>query len=123
MPEKTKLKILEGLKQFEEGENYLKNNFSLPSLASKLNTNTKYLSIILNEYYNKDFNNYLNELRINYIIRKLKNNAQYRQYKLSYLAEKSGFSSHSKFSAVFKSITGFPPSDFIKFLESEGETI
>lgn len=123
MPEKTKLKILEGLKQFEEGENYLKNNFSLPSLASKLNTNTKYLSIILNEYYNKDFNNYLNELRINYIIRKLKNNAQYRQYKLSYLAEKSGFSSHSKFSAVFKSITGLPPSDFIKFLESEGETI
>ena len=40
-------------------------------------------------------------------------------YKISYLAENCGFSSHSSFATVFKSITGISPVKFIELLNQE----
>ena len=115
----TEIKILEGLKEFEQSNGFLQNSFSLANLASVLGTNTKYLTFILNKYYQKDFSTYINELRIDYIIQKIETNKEYRSYKFSYLAEECGFSSHSKFSSIFKSVTGFSPSTFIEYLEKQ----
>lgn len=84
-----------------------------------LNTNTKYLSHILNVHKNKDFNTYINNLRIQYIIHKLETDKNYKKYKISYLADSSGFSSHSKFTNVFKSVTGFTPSLFLEYIEKD----
>ena len=92
---------------------------SLALLASQFETNTKYLSEIINTYKNKNFNSYINELRINYITDRLKNNKTYLQYKISYLAEESGFSSHSSFATVFKAVTGIPPTVFIELLRDQ----
>lgn len=110
-------KLLNDLVEFEKSEKYTDKNISLPVLAGILNTNTKYLSYVLNTHKNKDFNTYINELRIKYIIGKIEKNKEFKNYKISYLAEETGFSSHSKFSAVFKSITGFSPSTFLEYLE------
>jgi AraC-like DNA-binding protein len=76
---------------------------------------------VINSSYQRDFNTYINELRINYIIDKLKTDSNYRLYKLSFLAEESGFSSHSKFSAVFKAVTRLTPTKFIYYLEQDVE--
>lgn len=38
---------------------------------------------------------------------------------LSALAEKAGFSSHGKFTTIFKGIRGLSPSVFIQHLENE----
>jgi AraC-like DNA-binding protein len=89
---------------------------SLALLASQLDTNTKYLSEVINKYKGKNFNVYINELRINYIVSKLKTNPMYLNYKVSYLADECGFSSHSSFSTVFKNCTGIKPNVFIQFL-------
>jgi AraC-like DNA-binding protein len=91
---------------------------SLALLAAHFDTNTKYLSEVINTHKGKNFNSYINELRINYIIDKLKSNRTYLQYKISYLAEESGFSSHSSFATVFKSVTGISPTVFIDLLKS-----
>jgi AraC-like DNA-binding protein len=115
----TEIRIIEGLKEFEQSNGFLQNSFSLANLASVLGTNTKYLTFILNKYYQKDFSTYINELRIDYIIQKIETNKEYRSYKFSYLAEECGFSSHSKFSSIFKSVTGFSPSTFIEYLEKQ----
>ena len=40
-------------------------------------------------------------------------------YKISYLAENCGFSSHSSFATVFKSITEISPVTFIELLRNE----
>lgn len=40
-------------------------------------------------------------------------------YKLSYLAEMSGFTSHSKFTMAFKNAMGITPSQFIEELKKE----
>lgn len=110
-------KILKNLENFEKGEDYLDKNISASFLATKLDTTTKYLSIILKKHRNKDFNNYIGGLRIQYIVQKMVNLPEYKNYKISYLAEECGFSTHSKFTAVFKKNMGITPSVFLENLE------
>lgn len=117
MSEAVESKLLNDLEEFEKGIKFTDKQISLPVLAGILNTNTKYLSYVLNTHKNKDFSTYINELRINYIIKKMETDETFLHYKLSVLSNECGFSSHSKFSAVFKSVTGFSPSAFISYLE------
>lgn len=122
IPKETESLLANKLKQFENTKLFVQQDMSLATLASHFDTNTKYLSEIINTHKNKNFNSYINELRINYIIDKLKNNSVYSQYKISYLAEESGFSSHSTFATVFKSVTGIPPTTFIDMLKTTKNT-
>lgn len=119
IPEETKQRLLNSLKEFEHSNLFTSGNMSLSYLSAHLNTNSKYLSYVIKKYKQKDFNNYINELRINYIMEHLKNNPEWRQYKISVLAEKGGFSSHSKFATIFKANTGLSPSTFIQYLSDE----
>jgi len=112
----VKEEILKKLLLFEEGTKYTDKNFNLSALSVKLKTNTKYLSYIINKYKKKDFNTYINELRILYIIKKMETNPAYLNYKISYLADECGFSSHSKFTSVFRSVVGMSPSRFMDML-------
>ncbi|AZA84650.1 hypothetical protein C1637_07380 [Chryseobacterium lactis] len=122
MTSETESKLLELLEAFEKGNLYNNKGMSLSFLAGELNTNTKYLSYVINQHKSADFKTYINRLRINYIVDKLINNEKYRQYKISILADECGFSSHSKFAAVFKAVTDFSPSAYIKYLDAEGKS-
>lgn len=108
--------ILEKLTEFENGKLFLEQNFSLSNLASYVNTNTITMSSIINIHKKSNFNDYVNGLRIDYIIEKMKNNPKYLNYKISYLAEESGFSSHSVFTIAFKKRAKITPSQFIKII-------
>jgi AraC-like DNA-binding protein len=107
------------LKEFEESDEFLDKNMSLPKLLGLLNINSKYFRRFLKDNKNTDYTNYINELRIQYIIEKLKTDKEYLNYKISYLAEECGFSSHSKFSASFKNVLGISPSKFINKLKED----
>ena len=122
MTSETEAKLLELLEGFEKGNLYNNKGMSLSFLAGELNTNTKYLSYVINQHKSADFKTYINRLRINYIVDKLINDEKYRQYKISILADECGFSSHSKFAAVFKAVTDFSPSSYIKYLDAENQT-
>ena len=111
--------ILSQLSKFEEKEKFKDPNLSLADLAAQFKTNTSYLSEVVNKSKGKNFNAYINELRINYIVRKLYNNPEYLNFKISYLAEDCGFISHSSFATIFKSILGISPSTFIQNLKEE----
>ncbi len=119
VPKEMEKKILEKLNEFENSTEFTKQEISLSLLALQFETNTKYLSEIINFNKQKNFNAYINELRINYIIEKLKTEPTYLQYKISYLAQDSGFTSHSLFATVFKSVTGVPPTVFIEILKDK----
>lgn len=121
IPAETEQLILAKLKRFEQSTRFTSNDISLATLASQFETNTKYLSETIKKHYADNFNTYINKLRINFIIEKLKTDPNYIHYKISYLAEKSGFSSHSSFATVFKSITGITPATFIELLKHDLE--
>lgn len=117
--EKTEQIILYKLKKFEDAEKYINPKVSLQFLAKELDTNTKYLSEIINKKKGQNFNNYINELRINYIIRKLKSEPKYQNYKVSSLAEECGFNSRNTFTLAFKNTLGMSPANFVGFIKKE----
>ena len=119
IPSKTEKDIIEKLDKFESSDKYIKNNITLKSLSVQLNTNARYLSVLINKHKNMNFNTYINDLRIRYILQKLNDNEEYRKYKVSYLAEECGFSSHSLFTTTFKNIVGCSPIEYIKNLEKK----
>lgn len=115
----TEKNLLTKLSDFENEQLFLKNDVNLTSLASSFNTNTKYLTDIIKKYRSKNFNDYINSLRINYIVYKLYNEPRYRDYKISYLAEISGFISYQVFILAFKKVIGMTPSYFIQSLKED----
>ncbi|WP_264538187.1 helix-turn-helix domain-containing protein [Flavobacterium sp. N1736] len=119
MSEATENSILKSIQEFEKSHFYLNKDLSLNSVAAELNINHRYLSYVINKHKSKDFAGYINELRINYIVDRLRNDSNYLKYKISYLADQSGFSSHSRFTINFKKITGVSPLDFITYLQKE----
>lgn len=106
--------ILQKLKEWEETDSYLNRNMSISVLSAQTGINTKYLSEVINTHKKKNFNAYINELRINHVAHLLKTDPAYLNYKVSYLAEHSGFSSHGAFTNVFKSVTGMSPNTYIQ---------
>ncbi|KOS07439.1 hypothetical protein AM493_16350 [Flavobacterium akiainvivens] len=106
--------ILHKLAQFEAANRFTSPKITLATLAVQFKTNTNYLSEVINREKGKNFNAYLNELRINYICNLIHTNPEYLNYKISYLAESCGFASHSSFATVFKNVTGISPSAFLK---------
>jgi YesN/AraC family two-component response regulator len=119
IPIETENSILDKLKRFETTTRFTHKDMSLAYLASQFDTNTKYLSEVINKHKGRHFNIYINELRVKYIIEKLKKEPLYLNYKVSYLAKESGFASHSNFATVFRSITGTSPTTFINLLKRE----
>ena len=108
--------IVEKLKVFEKEKKFLDSNLTLEKLSSNFESNSKYLSKVVNIAYEKTFPNYLNELRINYIIKELNTNRILRNYTISALSKEAGFNNSDSFSAAFAKITGMKPSFFIKEL-------
>lgn len=106
--------ILNKLIEWEESDHFLNKNMSISMLSAQTGINTKYLSEVINTTKGKNFNGYVNELRINHIAHLLKTDPAYLNYKVSYLAEYSGFSSHGAFTNVFKSVTGMSPNTYIQ---------
>ncbi|HLV23583.1 MAG TPA: helix-turn-helix domain-containing protein [Moheibacter sp.] len=114
IPNPVEEEILLKLKKFENSQKFTNPKLTISTLAVQLKTNTTYLSEVINQYKGKNFNAYINELRIKFICEKIYNHPEYLNYKISYLAEESGFTSHSSFATVFKSVTGISPSVFLR---------
>jgi len=117
--EETTDALLFKLEKFERSKNVTKKEVSLTWLANHLNTNTRYLSEVIKKHKGKSFTNYINGLRINYIVELLYEEPKHREYKISYLAELCGFSSREVFTTIFKKETGISPSYFIDHLKSD----
>lgn len=114
----TEKKLLKKLEAFENSEKFLKKGINIAYLSHSLNTNPKYLSEVIKKYKSQNFNAYINSLRINYIVERLYNNPQYREYKISYLAEECGYASSQVFVIAFKKEKKVTPSYFINQLNS-----
>jgi AraC-like DNA-binding protein len=107
--------VLLKLQIFENKDKYLK-YYTLSSLAKELKTNSSYLSKIINSSKEGNFANYLNKLRIEYAINKLKTDRSFRLYTVQAIAEDVGFNKAQSFSTAFKKQTGISVIYFIKQL-------
>ncbi|WP_159439404.1 helix-turn-helix domain-containing protein [Tenacibaculum agarivorans] len=116
VPKKIVEEILISLESFEKSTKYTNKDLTLVSLSKEYSTNTNYLSKVINHYKKKNFSNYLNELRIEYAIEKMKNDLIFRKYTIKAIAEEVGFKSSESFSKAFYKLKGIKPSYFLKEL-------
>lgn len=111
--------LTEKLAQFELNKGFLEQNITIQKVALALNTNSKYLSKVINDQKRKTFVHYINDLRINEAVVQLQVHSILRNYTLSSLANEFGFNSAETFSAAFSKKHKIKPSFFIKALEKQ----
>ena len=112
--------ILQKLAKFEKKEAYLSKEYSLGFMAEEFETNTAYLSKVINSYKGKSFTAYITELRIETALVSLKNNKTLQSYTIMAIADEFGFKRQETFSRAFKAYTGIYPSQYLKNLKEKG---
>jgi len=123
MNDEQKKKLIKDINEVMENTlEFCKFDFSLNSLATLLGTNTKYVSQIINEEYNKNFRTFVNEYRIKEASLRLLDTSKYGNYTLKAIAESVGYKSHTTFISTFKKITGINPSTYKKIAEKQNKT-
>lgn len=88
---------------------YLNKDIRLKSLAEMLKTNHTYLSSCINTCYGNNYNQWINDFRIDYLLGRIHSGK-----KLSDLAEEAGFASTDAFYRNFKRKTGLTPNEYLK---------
>ncbi len=102
----------------EEHKPFLKHGYSLKQLAEETRIPLHLLSAFINKHYKVNFNDFINEYRVNYCKVKILND-EWKYKKLEAIAEESGFSNRNTFTAAFKRVTGINPSEFLKTIKDQ----
>jgi AraC-like DNA-binding protein len=95
-------------------QSFRNKDIRLHSLALEIGISSHRLSIILNNYFNKSFIDYINQYRVNWIKERIRNPDIMHNFTLEALAYSSGFSSRSAFYNAFKKLVGMSPVEYLK---------
>ena len=90
---------------------YKNPDLSLEMIAEELQTNTTYLSQVINEEFQQNFYQLINFHRVN-LAKRLLDTPESKKFTIESLANKCGFKSKSSFNSSFKKITGKTPSEY-----------
>ncbi len=101
------------LQVMEINKLFLDDSLTIHSLAKELNTNSKYLSQLINNEFEKSFVVFINEYRIDEA-KELLLNDNNKHLSIEGIGYEAGFKSKSAFNAAFKKFTGETPSSFLK---------
>jgi AraC-like DNA-binding protein len=110
-PEKKTLLKEAILKLVNEKKIYLNASLTVENIATDLQTNSKYISYVINDSFQKNFYNFVNEYRIQSAIDFL-SDSKYGHYSIEGIGNLAGFKSKSSFNAAFKKQTGKTPSEY-----------
>jgi AraC-like DNA-binding protein len=98
---------------FDKDKLYLNCDLSLSELAQRLKTNTSILSQVINNGFGKNFNDFVNEYRVNSFKEKIQQ-SEYEHLTFLGIAFECGFNSKATFNRAFKKFTGLTPNDYVK---------
>lgn len=107
--EKLRTRIIEAMQQQQDWKSP---EFSLQELCRSVDSNSKYVSYVLNRIIGKTFSEFASEYRVLEACRMLsdKKNANMT---IETIGQSVGFKSRSTFGAAFKKITGLSPKDYL----------
>lgn len=112
-------KVLRLLGKWERSRRFLEADITQTSLAVYLETNIRYVSDIILYHRGKKFTEYVNDLKVDYIIEQLKSDRLKRMYTHEALAKEAGFSTTQRFVVAFKARTGISPNFFSAKIRKE----
>ncbi len=97
---------------------YLNPDLTLRKLSLRLDTNTKYLSQVINHHGGTNFLSFINSFRIDAVIKRIKD-GEFRQHTFFGIAQRCGFKNKSTFYKVFRDVTGNTPKAYGEKVASE----
>lgn len=95
-----------------------KSDFSLARLSELCGSRQEYVSQVINETFNCNFNELINRYRIREACRRIDDKQNYGQFTLAAIAQGVGIDSATTFSKYFKKTTGLTPSLYKKNSDS-----
>jgi len=98
---------------FNKDKPYKSKDYNILQLASKFETNIKYISQAINQNTGSNFNTFVNKYRIEAVVEMFDNRAQ-DKYSLDHIYSKVGFRYQSTFNTAFKKIMGMTPTEYIQ---------
>ena len=111
-------KILEVMNNLDE---ICSVSFSGKRLAELTGTSYNYVSLVINENYNCDFNNFLNKFRIQEACRRFSDEENYGNFTIEAISESLGFKSKTTLVNSFKKIIGLTPSQYRKIVREKAK--
>ena len=102
-----------------ESEQLYKNpTLTLMTIATLLNTNQTVISKMINQGFKMNFNDFINNYRIE-AVKQLLQNGEHKKQTLLGISMDCGFNSKTTFNRCFKKNTGISPKEFIENLQKE----
>jgi YesN/AraC family two-component response regulator len=112
IPESRQNEIIKKLnREMNENSIHLQTDLTLYSLSKALNTNSSYLSRIIQLNYNYNFSAFLNKHRI-IEAQKMILDKSFAHYTIDAISHECGYKSKSTFNKAFKEITGLTPNEY-----------
>ena len=105
--------ILLAMEALEKGTKFTAKGYCLRLLADDLDTNSRYTSAVILQYRNKKIRQYINDLKIEHLVRLFEEEPNYRNFTYEALGQLVGFGSTQIFTKAFKEKMGKSPIDFI----------
>ncbi|MDD5861075.1 MAG: helix-turn-helix domain-containing protein [Prevotella sp.] len=92
---------------------YREKDFSARKLADILHTNVRYISVVMNAYFQLNFSSFVNRCRVEEA-KCMLTDQKYRHMTISQISDRVGFSNRQSFYKAFLGMNGCTPLDYRK---------
>lgn len=110
-------------KYFDEKQPYRETGYKIKDLSDELGIASYLLSAFINQEYGKNFNEFLNDYRVDYLVKLASTSSEFNQYTLDALSKKAGFKTRTTFIAAIKKRKNQTPSDFFRTIMAEDKDL
>lgn len=93
--------------------------YCLSDLSREINVPAYLVSAVINQEFDKNFNEFINDARIQYISTMRENDENFDKYSIEYIGTSLGFGSRTSFITAVKKRTGLLPKEYLASMSAQ----
>ncbi len=108
---------------FETNQPFIKGGYTMGDLSRELSIPSHQLSAFINQEYGKNFNELINNYRVDFLEKLVLASPEYQNYTLEALGQLAGFKSRASFYSAVKKKTGLTPASLFNQKSSDSDIV